>query len=67
MCAEHPNRMLANGPNHPGPGPEEIPMVDVSLPASHFLYADTSFGYSNDLVIEGMIKHTSKQIALESI
>lgn len=22
--------MLANGPNHPGPGPEEIPMVDVS-------------------------------------
>uniref|UniRef100_A0A8C1FK93 Neuregulin 2b n=1 Tax=Cyprinus carpio carpio TaxID=630221 RepID=A0A8C1FK93_CYPCA len=28
MCAEHPNRMLANGPNHPGPGPEEIPMVD---------------------------------------
>jgi len=40
MCAEHPNRMLANGPNHPGPGPEEIPMVDVSLSASHFLYAD---------------------------
>lgn len=33
MCAEHPNRMLANGPNHPGPGPEEIPMVDVSSPA----------------------------------
>lgn len=31
MCAEHPNRMLANGPNHPGPGPEEIPMVDVSM------------------------------------
>lgn len=32
MCVEHPNRMLANGPNHPGPGPgsEEIPMVDVS-------------------------------------
>ncbi|XP_030648648.1 neuregulin 2b [Chanos chanos] len=28
MCAEHPNRMLANGPHHPGPGPEEIPMVD---------------------------------------
>ncbi|KAF7707493.1 neuregulin 2b isoform X1 [Silurus meridionalis] len=30
MCLEHPNRMLANGPNHPGPGPspEEIPMVD---------------------------------------
>lgn len=33
MCVEHPNRMLANGPNHPGPGPgaEEIPMVDVSV------------------------------------
>ncbi|XP_048118815.1 neuregulin 2b [Alosa alosa] len=27
MCAE-PNRRLANGPNHPGPAPEEIPMVD---------------------------------------
>lgn len=31
MCPEHPNRNLANGPNHPGPGPEEIPMVDVRL------------------------------------
>ncbi len=33
MCPEHPNRNLANGPNHPGPGPgpEEIPMVDVSF------------------------------------
>ncbi|XP_061754491.1 neuregulin 2a isoform X6 [Nerophis ophidion] len=30
MCPEHLNRNLANGPNHPGPGPEEIPMVDVS-------------------------------------
>lgn len=30
QCVEQPNRMLANGPNHPGPGPEEIPMVDVS-------------------------------------
>ncbi|XP_071255477.1 pro-neuregulin-2, membrane-bound isoform-like [Salvelinus alpinus] len=28
QCVEQPNRMLANGPNHPGPGPEEIPMVD---------------------------------------
>uniref|UniRef100_A0A8D3CT67 Neuregulin 2a n=1 Tax=Scophthalmus maximus TaxID=52904 RepID=A0A8D3CT67_SCOMX len=28
MCPEYPNRNLANGPNHPGPGPEEIPMVD---------------------------------------
>ena len=40
MCVEHPNRMLANGPNHPGPGPgpEEIPMVDVSLFACDFLF-----------------------------
>ncbi|CAL8264203.1 unnamed protein product [Lota lota] len=28
QCVEQPNRALANGPNHPGPGPEEIPMVD---------------------------------------
>lgn len=28
MCPEHPNRNLPNGPNHPGPGPEEIPMVE---------------------------------------
>lgn len=30
QCVEQPSRMLANGPNHPGPGAEEIPMVDVS-------------------------------------
>uniref|UniRef100_A0AAV2JA23 Neuregulin 2a n=1 Tax=Knipowitschia caucasica TaxID=637954 RepID=A0AAV2JA23_KNICA len=37
MCPEHPNRNLANGPNHPGPGPEEIPMVDYiskNMPAT---------------------------------
>ncbi|KAG1940482.1 pro-neuregulin-2, membrane-bound isoform [Pimephales promelas] len=28
LYVDHPNRNLANGPNHPGPGPEEIPMVD---------------------------------------
>ncbi|CAG00535.1 unnamed protein product, partial [Tetraodon nigroviridis] len=28
LFPEPPNRNLANGPNHPGPGPEEIPMVD---------------------------------------
>lgn len=27
--------MLANGPNHPGPGTEEIPMVDVSQNSSN--------------------------------
>lgn len=31
QCLEQPNRMLPNGPNHPVPGPEEIPMVDVSI------------------------------------
>lgn len=31
MCLDHPNRSLANGPNHPGPCPEEIPMVDVGF------------------------------------
>lgn len=35
MCLDHPNRSLANGPNHPGPGPEEIPMVDVGLSQTH--------------------------------
>ncbi|XP_051537590.1 pro-neuregulin-2, membrane-bound isoform-like isoform X10 [Myxocyprinus asiaticus] len=37
MCVDHPNRNLANGPNHPGPGPEEIPMVDYiskNIPAT---------------------------------
>ncbi|XP_056586207.1 neuregulin 2a isoform X7 [Triplophysa dalaica] len=37
MYVDHPNRNLANGPNHPGPGPEEIPMVDYiskNIPAT---------------------------------
>ncbi|XP_028322313.1 neuregulin 2a isoform X3 [Gouania willdenowi] len=35
MCPEHPNRNLANGPNHPGPGPEEIPMyISKNIPAT---------------------------------
>ncbi|XP_029625874.1 neuregulin 2a [Salmo trutta] len=35
MCADHPNRNLANGPNHPGPGPEEIPMyISKNVPAT---------------------------------
>lgn len=37
MCLDHPNRSLANGPNHPGPGPEEIPMVDVGLLQTHYI------------------------------
>lgn len=28
QCVEQPNRIIPNGPNHPGPGPEEIPMGD---------------------------------------
>ncbi|XP_061090840.1 pro-neuregulin-2, membrane-bound isoform-like isoform X2 [Conger conger] len=48
MCAENPNRNLANGPNHPGPGPEEIPMVDYiskNVPATERVirHAGTSF------------------------
>lgn len=38
QCMEQPHRMLANGPNHPGPGPEEIPMGDVSVCLSVCLY-----------------------------
>uniref|UniRef100_W5LM11 Neuregulin 2a n=1 Tax=Astyanax mexicanus TaxID=7994 RepID=W5LM11_ASTMX len=35
MCVDHPNRNLANGPNHPGPGPEEIPMyISKNVPAT---------------------------------
>lgn len=29
LCVDHQNRNLANGPNHPGPLPEDIQMVDV--------------------------------------
>ncbi|KAJ8246805.1 hypothetical protein GJAV_G00255580 [Gymnothorax javanicus] len=51
MCAENPNRNLANGPNHPGPGPEEIPMVDYiskNVPATERVirHAGTSFAGS---------------------
>ncbi|XP_048884664.1 pro-neuregulin-2, membrane-bound isoform-like isoform X3 [Brienomyrus brachyistius] len=52
VCADHPNRNLANGPNHPGPGPEEIPMVDYmskNLPATEHVIrhtAETSFSGS---------------------
>ncbi|XP_069754722.1 pro-neuregulin-2, membrane-bound isoform-like isoform X2 [Narcine bancroftii] len=28
LCVDHQNRNLANGPNHPGPLPEDIQMVD---------------------------------------
>ncbi|XP_030638262.1 neuregulin 2a [Chanos chanos] len=37
MCVDHPNRNLANGPNHPGPGPEDIAMADYiskNIPAT---------------------------------
>ncbi|TRY58433.1 hypothetical protein DNTS_002058 [Danionella cerebrum] len=35
IYVDHPNRNLANGPNHPGPGPEEIPMyISKNLPAT---------------------------------
>ncbi|KAL0993946.1 hypothetical protein UPYG_G00115910 [Umbra pygmaea] len=38
MCADHPNQILANGPNHPGPGIEEIPMVDLDDERSPYPY-----------------------------
>ncbi|XP_034167056.1 neuregulin 2a isoform X7 [Pangasianodon hypophthalmus] len=53
MCLDHPNRSLANGPNHPGPGPEEIPMVDYiskNVPATERVMrsgAEASFAGSH--------------------
>ncbi|XP_015205437.1 pro-neuregulin-2, membrane-bound isoform isoform X2 [Lepisosteus oculatus] len=55
MCPDHQNRNLANGPNHPGPGPgpEEIPMVDYiskNVPATDRVIrheAETSFSGSH--------------------
>ncbi|XP_028669316.1 pro-neuregulin-2, membrane-bound isoform-like isoform X3 [Erpetoichthys calabaricus] len=53
MCPDHQNRNLANGPNHPGPGPEELPMVDYiskNVPAAERIIrheAETSFSGSH--------------------
>ncbi|MBN3302413.1 NRG2 protein, partial [Amia calva] len=53
MCPDHQNRNLANGPNHPGPGPEEIPMVNYiskNVPATERVIrheAETSFSGSH--------------------
>ncbi|XP_038133555.1 neuregulin 2b isoform X4 [Cyprinodon tularosa] len=47
---EQPNRMLANGPNHPGPGPEEIPMVDYiskSVPTTECVMSHGAEGAGN--------------------
>uniref|UniRef100_A0A3Q2GPT3 Neuregulin 2b n=1 Tax=Cyprinodon variegatus TaxID=28743 RepID=A0A3Q2GPT3_CYPVA len=47
---EQPNRMLANGPNHPGPGPEEIPMVDYiskSVPTTECVISHGAEGAGN--------------------
>ncbi|KAG9340137.1 hypothetical protein JZ751_021856 [Albula glossodonta] len=49
MCADHPTQTLINGPSHPRPGPEEIPMVDYiskNVPATERVIrhaAETSF------------------------
>ncbi|XP_033908560.3 pro-neuregulin-2, membrane-bound isoform isoform X3 [Acipenser ruthenus] len=68
MCADHQNRNLANGPNHPGPGPEEIPMVDYiskSVPATEHVIrhdADTSFSGSHPSSVShhsSTVTHTS--------
>ncbi|MGH0116798.1 UNVERIFIED_CONTAM: hypothetical protein FKN15_051524 [Acipenser sinensis] len=68
MCADHQNRNLANGPNHPGPGPEEIPMVDYiskSVPATEHVIrhdADTSFSGNHPSSVShhsSTVTHTS--------
>eukprot|EP00062_Callorhinchus_milii_P019674 gi/632974489/ref/XP_007903708.1/ PREDICTED: pro-neuregulin-2, membrane-bound isoform isoform X3 [Callorhinchus milii] len=52
LCADHQNRNLANGPNHPGPLPEDIQMVDYvskNVPASEHVRrheTETSFSGS---------------------
>ncbi|XP_067852414.1 pro-neuregulin-2, membrane-bound isoform-like isoform X1 [Heptranchias perlo] len=52
LCADHQNRNLANGPNHPGPLPEDIQMVDYiskNVPASEHVRrheTETSFSAS---------------------
>ncbi|CAL8358303.1 unnamed protein product [Merluccius merluccius] len=50
QCVEQPNRMLANGPNHPGPGPEEIPMVGYiskSVPTTECVISHGAEGAGN--------------------
>uniref|UniRef100_A0A672FI82 Neuregulin 2b n=1 Tax=Salarias fasciatus TaxID=181472 RepID=A0A672FI82_SALFA len=50
QCVEQPNRILANGPNHPGPGPEEIPMVDYiskSAPTTECVISHGAEGAGN--------------------
>uniref|UniRef100_A0A087XAN6 Neuregulin 2b n=1 Tax=Poecilia formosa TaxID=48698 RepID=A0A087XAN6_POEFO len=47
---EQPNRVLANGPNHPGPGPEEIPMLDYipkSVPTTECVISHGAEGAGN--------------------
>uniref|UniRef100_H3CGB4 Neuregulin 2b n=1 Tax=Tetraodon nigroviridis TaxID=99883 RepID=H3CGB4_TETNG len=50
QCMEQPHRMLANGPNHPGPGPEEIPMGDYiskSIPTTECVISHGAEGAGN--------------------
>ncbi|XP_078267627.1 neuregulin 2a isoform X3 [Rhinoraja longicauda] len=52
LCVDHQNRNLANGPNHPGPLPEDIQMVDYiskNVPVSEHVRrheTETSFSAS---------------------
>ncbi|XP_043559592.1 pro-neuregulin-2, membrane-bound isoform-like isoform X2 [Chiloscyllium plagiosum] len=52
LCVDHQNRNLANGPNHPGPLPEDIQMVDYiskNVPAPEHVRrheTETSFSAS---------------------
>uniref|UniRef100_A0A3B4Z536 Neuregulin 2b n=1 Tax=Seriola lalandi dorsalis TaxID=1841481 RepID=A0A3B4Z536_SERLL len=50
QCVEQPTCMLANGPNHPRPGPEEIPMVDYiskSVPTTECVISHGAEGAGN--------------------
>ncbi|XP_038651627.1 pro-neuregulin-2, membrane-bound isoform-like isoform X2 [Scyliorhinus canicula] len=50
LCVDHQNRNLANGPNHPGPLPEDIQMVDYiskNVPApEHVRQHETETSFS---------------------
>uniref|UniRef100_A0A665X2W6 Neuregulin 2b n=1 Tax=Echeneis naucrates TaxID=173247 RepID=A0A665X2W6_ECHNA len=50
QCVDQPTRILSNGPNHPGPGHEEIPMVDyipTSVPTTECVISHGAEGAGN--------------------
>ncbi|CAJ1058348.1 neuregulin 2b isoform X4 [Xyrichtys novacula] len=46
QCVEPPQRMLPNGPTHPGPGPEDIPMID-NVPITRCVVSHGAEGADN--------------------